>query len=572
VTSDVPADPARRAEFWLGAAERRQLVRSFGLLGGVTVAGGGTAVLAAPHTVAGAVIGGLVGLVALAALIVLLARVPVFLTRQGIVIEPAGLVLFADPAWWFSGWRLVLPAETVLAADRGQKSATLVLTLDRPVVVSGSPIWVTAAGPGQTPANGEPAADGHRLMLELLGPDADAIRTAIRQWRAAAPTNPAPRPPDDTFVSLRTGAVVRWALASLAGLAVTQVPLWSYVASGLPAGRADTLLVGLSVLAAAVVAVAVRFAPGALAEQGLTIGPSGVELRRDALGWQPGSRLRLAPESLRATTGTFVDHGPLVDPDQVRHGPLGPRPGSHLELILNTLPDTPALPGWARLVPPGVAARRLVTDRPRLLINAGDAPTAERLRYLVAKIVPELDDLADSDSEPVVRAVRWIAVPRRSVAPMITLLVVIMSLALGGWLGAFAFWPAMISRGLPLLAVPAVLWVGGRLLPERLARSGIQVEPAGLQLVRGSLAWLPELRRRLPWSEIRAVRVVRMFAPAAVPHGWPVEQAIELEVTDRARGRLPHWCRRSAAGIRLLIGDQATAHVVRELARHGRAV
>ncbi len=563
---------------WLGAAERGLLVRTLAVLGSLLVVAGVAMVLVSPHSAVGSVMIGIVAGGLLITLIFMLRMVPRFLTRQGIRIDEAGLLLFAEPRWWFRGWRIVLsPAALVAvsatlrsttAAGSGKDDSALAITVTEAVPTGGSPVWCTVVAPGATPANGEPISDDHRLFLDLPETEPGRLRAAIDRLRTEQPRTATDAPRTETWVSLRIGRVVLWGVAVLVGLAVSQLPLWSYVASGTSTGWADPFLLvpaGLSVL---VLFLAIGSAPAALTRQGVAVGPAGIELRRERCGWSPGSGWRLGWSDLRALSGVFPDPGPPVD---IEDQPAKDRgPATVLELILDGSPEQPPLPRWARVVPPGVQARRRVADRPRLMIMTGNAASAEQLRYLISRRVREVEE--DEPNEAV-RMVRWIPVPRRGLARMIIAAALLILVAIG-WLAwglrpmanppawQQAIWPAV-----PLLAGAGLAWIAGWLLPARLAPSGIQVEPAGLQLVRERFLWSMDLRSRLPWSALGELRVLQVFSPAGLPHGSPVEQAVDLELIMPAAGRLPHWALPARAGtgqrVRVLTGDRAAAELVR---------
>jgi hypothetical protein len=271
----------------------------------------------------------------------------------------------------------------------------------------------------------------------------------------------------------------------------------------------------------------------------------------------------------------FQDPGPLgesADPSERRRGPE-----TVLELILNGIPEQPpSLPRWVRVVPPGVEARHLVADRPRLLIMAGESRSAEQLRYLLGRQLRPVDEAEDE----AVRMVRWVPIPRRGVVRMIIAAGLLIFVEVGwlawglrpianapGW--QEAIWPAV-----PLLAAAGLVWILGWLLPARLARSGVQVEPAGLQLVRERFLWSAEARSRLPWDRIGDVEVVRVLSPAALRHGLPVEQAVELELIMPAgpaqwAPRLPHWAVVPPTGaghrIRVFTGELGAAELIRAI-------
>lgn len=551
--------------FPLGAVERAQLGRSFAVLVPVAVLAGVAAVLLFPRQTGIAVVVALVALVALAVVLVLLVRLPCFLTRQGVRTDAAGLILFAEPRWWFRGWRFLLPPASITAVTplRSHGRAVLSITVAEPTP-GGGPVWCTAVPPGVTPVDGQPA-DDHRLLVQLPEAELDQVAAAVE--RLARPS--AARPlPTSTWVSVRLGPVVTWGLASLVGLAATQLPLWSLVAAGTASGWTDPVLIVMITLAVLALLVVIGFAPSALARQGIEVGPDGLELRRDRLGWQPGSRWRIPWAELRGLSGVFADPGPLIDPDDQRTSNRGP--ATVLELILNQSPAPPPLPGWVRVVPPGVEARRVVADRPRLMIKAGDPRTADQLRHLLSRRVPEgeLDD-----SEPLVRTVRWIALPRRGLASMIIAAVALILVG-AGWLGSglrpFAnapLWQDLLWPLVPVLAGAGLAGLVGWVLPARLARGGVQVEPAGIQLVRERFLWRAELRCRLPWSGIGEVRVVRVFAPGGLPHGAPFAQAVELTLITAEPDRLPHWAvPRDARRLLVHTGDAGAARMISAIA------
>lgn len=544
----------------LGAVERVQLGRSFAVLAPVAVLAGIAAVLLFPRQTGIAVVVALVALVALATVVVLLVRLPCFLTRQGVRTDAAGLTLFAEPRWWFRGWRIRLPPASITAVTPVHSAgrAVLEITVAAPTP-GGGPVWCTAVPPGATPVDGQPA-DDHRLLVQL--PEADLDRVAEAVERLARPA--ADRLPPRTWVSVRLGPVVTWALASLVGLTVTQLPLWSLVAAGTASGWTDPVLIVLTTLAVLALVVVIRSAPSVLARQGIEVGPDGLELRRDRLAWQSGGRWRIPWAELRGLSGVFTDPGPLIDPDDQRARDR--LPATVLELILNQSPAPPPLPGWVRVVPPGVEARRVVADRSRLMIKAGDPKTADQLRFLLSRRLPE----GELDSEQLVRTVRWIALPRRGLMSMIIAAVVLILIG-AGWLGSglrpFAnapVWQDLLWPLVPLLAGAGLAGLVGWVLPARLARGGVQVEPAGIQLVRERFLWRAELRCRLPWSGIGEVSVVRVLAPGGLPHGAPFVQAVELTLITAEPGRAPHWAVRRDAGRRLLLhtGDAAAARMI----------
>ena len=573
----------------LGAIERRQLVKVVAILVPLLVVAGVGAVLLAPWFVTGTVVLGLIAIGVLASLIVVLRLVPRVLTRQGIELGASGLILYAEPRWWFRGWRAVLPLTTITAATptrpagpslsggtgsgapdspgKGDVGA-LALTLDRGVPTGGSPVWCTGVAPGAKPLNGEPVSDDHRLVLQLPRADVERLLRAIDQGRATVPRPPATNdaPDGEAWVPLRIGQVVLWTMAGVVALAVTQIPLWSYVSAGVT-DRPDPVLIMMITLAVVAAAVIIRFAPSALARQGVAVGPEGLEVRRERLAWQPGCHWRLGWPDLRALSGVFPDHGPLSDLGD--RSTATARPGTVLELILNGMPHRPPLPRWARLVPPGMEARRLVADRPRLLIMAGESRTAEQLRFLLAR---RLRPVEEAGADPV-RMVRWVRVPRRGIVRMIITtgaLVVVGAGWLSWGLRPFAnqpAWQQVVWPAVPLLATAGVVWLLGWLVPARLARGGVQVEPAGLQVVRERFLWSAERRSRLPWEGIGEIRVVQVFSPAALPHGRPLEQAVELELIMPMDQRLPHWAVRAGDGhrIRVLTGDVGAADLIRAI-------
>ncbi|WP_152361168.1 hypothetical protein [Microlunatus speluncae] len=583
MTQHPPTAPLGRETVWLGAGERGHLTRSLLILVPVLLVAAVAMVLVAPHSVTGAVLLGVVVAAVLIVLIFVLRLLPRFLTRQGIRVDESGLEVFAEPRWWFRGWRILLPPAVITAVSRTRRTvqasgteasdAALAITLTRPVPVGGSPIWCTAVEPGAAPGNGDQVSDDHRLLLDLPAAEVDRLRAAIDRLRTDRSESDVG--PGEAWVSLRVGRIVRWGLAALVGLAVTNLPLWSYVASGISTGWPDPFLLVPAGLTVLVLLLVIRSAPAALARQGVGVGPDGIEVRRERCGWQAGLRWRLGWSELRAWSGIFPDPGPLVDlEDQPaeRHGAA-----TVLELILNGSPEQPPLPSWARVVPPGVEARRLVADRPRLLIMAGDGDSAERLRWLISRHVRQAEA---GESDDAVRMVRWIPVARRGLARMI-MAAAVLSFVLVGWfwwgprpianppLWQQAIWPAV-----PLLAGAGLVWIAGWLVPARLARSGIQVEPAGLQLVRDRFLWSAESRSRLPWQQLGAARVVRVFSIDGLLHGSPVEQAVELELITVADHPLPattgaHWALPGRDGtghrLRLLTGDLAAARLIREI-------
>ncbi|MFC7623236.1 hypothetical protein [Microlunatus sp. GCM10028923] len=543
--------------FPLGAIERIQLRRSFAVLIPVAVLAGLGTVLLFPRQTGLAVVCALVAAAVLVAVGVLLVRLPWFLTRQGLRTDAAGLTLYAEPRWWFRGWRIVLPATSItgvtpLSPSGRTADAALVITVDEPAS-GGGPVWFTALPPGTKPPQGPPA-DDHRILVQLPEPDLDRILAAVERIRDGRPVA-GPSAPVRTWVPVRVGPIVSWALASAVGLTATQMPLWTYVSGGTASGWTDPVLIVLIILAVIVIAAVVRFAPAALARQGVAVGPDGIEVCRDPLAWQAGCRWPIGWPALRGVSGVYSDPGPLINPDTQHERQRGP--ATVLELILNESPAPPPLPRWARVVPPGVVARRLVADRPRLMITAGDPKSAERLRYLVSRW---LDPVEPDDPEELVRTVRWIAVPRRGVVPVITGAAVLIMIG-AAWIGSgvrpFAnapVWQQALWPVLPLLAVAGLVWLIGWLLPSRLARGGVQVEPAGIQLVRERFLWSAELRSRLPWSGIGEIRVVRVFSPAGLLQGTLDDQAVELTLITPDLPRLPHWAgRRAESEQRLLV-------------------
>ncbi|GAB3752312.1 hypothetical protein [Microlunatus parietis] len=560
--------PAGSETFPLGAVERAQLGRVLAVLAPVAVLAAAASVLLFPRQTGIAVVIALVAAAALAVVGVLLVRLPCFLTRQGLRAEATGLTLFAEPLWWFRGWRIVLPpaAITDVTPTRSNDRPALAISVDGPTR-GGGPVWCTAVQPGAAPPDGRPA-DDHRLLLQLPEPELDRVRAAIERVRGNRPraTAGAPVP---VWISVRLGPAVVWGLASVVGLAVTQLPLWSLVTAGTASGWTDPALIVLIILAVAAIVPAVWFAPSALARQGVVVDQGGLEVRRDRLGWQPGCRWRIPWADLRGLSGVYADPGPLIDPDDQPTKDRGP--ATVLELILNQSPAPPVLPGWARVVPPGVEARRVVADRPRLLIKAGDPGTAAQLRYLISRRLPEAEP---DDPDQLVRTVRWIAVPRRGPVSMIIAAGVLILVG-AGWLGSgvrpFAnapLWQDVLWPVVPLLAGVGLAGLIGWFLPSRLARGGVQVEPAGIQLVRERFLWRTELRSRLPWSGIGEIRVVRVFSPGGLLHGAPFVQAVELTLNTTDLPRLPHWAGRRDAGARLLVhtGDAAAARMISTIA------
>jgi hypothetical protein len=576
----------------LGGSARRQLVKALAILVPLLVLAGAGAVLMAPHFLPGSIVIGLVAAGLLAALVVMMRLAPRMLTRQGIRLDDTALTLYAEPRWWFRGWRAVLPLTTIAAiaptppvgssapatASPGagaEGTGALALTIDEAAPSGALPVWCTAVAPGEAPPNGEPADAAHRLHLELPAAEADRLRHAIEERLTVRPrTQPeGPDPIRDAWVSLRIGTVVRWGLASLTALTITQVPLWSSVSAGVFADQPDPILVGMIILSVLALVVIIRFAPSALARQGVAVGPDGIEVRRERLGWQAGCRWRLGWSELRALSGVFPDPGPLSELGD--ESERTPGPGTVLELILNGIPEQPPLPRWARVVPPGVQARRLVADRARLMIMAGESRSAARLSYLLGR---RLGPVEDDEPDDAVRMVRWIPMPRRGVLRMIIaagLLIFVEAGWLAWGLRPFAnapAWQEAIWPAVPLLAAAGIAWIVWWLLPARLARSGVQVESAGLQLVRERFLWSAEARSRLPWEWIGEIEVVRVFSAAALRHGLPVEQAVELELIMPAGSsstRLPHWAvsRRTDSGrrVRVLTGELAAAELIRAI-------
>lgn len=245
----------------------------------------------------------------------------------------------------------------------------------------------------------------------------------------------------------------------------------------------------------------------------------------------------------------------MIDPDTQHQRDRGP--ATVLELILNQSPAPPPLPRWARVVPSGVVARRVVADRPRLMIKAGDPRTAEQLRYLLAR---RLGPVAPDDPAELVRTARWIAVPRRGMAPVIIAAAVLIMIGVD-WLRStvrpFAnapVWQEVFRPVVPLLAGAGLIWLIVGVLPTRLARSGVRVEPAGIQLVRDRFLWSAERRSRLLWSGIGELRVVRILSPGGLLHGTLRDQAVDLTLITSEVPRLPHWTgRRGDADRRLLL-------------------
>lgn len=534
---------------------------------------------------------GVATLALLVALVIVVIRLPLLLTRQGVRVDRDGLRLFASPRWWFGGWLASIPwsqvREVRSARPFGTGGGTIAISLRHEPDSRGRPVWVSITPPGAAPGNGDQISDDYRLYLQLPKLDLDRIQRAIDQRRAEVRPEARPEPPTpiaEQWISIRLESAVLWGCGVLLAIFLTQVPLWSYLTSDTRQAWPDPILLVLIVLAGLGAGMLIFLMPASLARQGVAIGPTGLEIRRYPMWWGRGCRLALPTSDIRVLSEPFHDPGPFGETGKVgetgffarhqRPSVLGRRPASGVELVLNRMPDAPVLPRWAKIVPSGVEARHVVTDWPRLMIKTGNPQYAERIRHLLSRIMPAG---AENDEADLVRTIQWVPVPRRG---LVWRFIVAIALGIlgGSWLAQAPLltagvptWSQALWPGAPLMLIGLVTWLVVWQLPARLARSGIQIEPAGMQLIREPFLWRRGRRARVSWDQVQDIRATTVASFANLRYSGGTERSVVLDLAGPVVGQRPHWARarRHGAGLQIFAGDQFADRVVR-LAQEAR--
>jgi hypothetical protein len=442
-------DPLRPDLVDLTQDQRRGLPRSVGVLGALLLIAAGAfwalAVHARPTVPEGAeaaldILLLLLGIVAVSLAGVvgwLLTWAPRMLTRQGIVADSAGLLLFQDAKWWFGGRSLHVPW-SALAEVRDHRPAGpgarggLVLHLHDLAPGAKAPGWAMIVPAGGMPPEKEEQSDRARLFLTLPASGRDELSRVIERrcrpagggpaagaepvgggpWSGAVPgpgdggpaagtadgptsgsSTPGAVPAQpgtafspgggvsahQTWLTVRGQRIIAWAVLPVA-LVGTPVFVLASVVRGSDDGWGSTSALVLASVVAAGVLVSAVLLPWYWAPQGVSGNEYGISVRRERMWWARAGGLFVPWADVHGV----VAHRRTWDGSEESWGlPV-------VELAVSHLDAGARPPGWARTVPAGAPGWGTVADRPRLGITVGEPYLARRIELLVLRARPDL--------------------------------------------------------------------------------------------------------------------------------------------------------------------------------------
>ncbi|MFE3457843.1 hypothetical protein ACFXKD_09865 [Nocardiopsis aegyptia] len=455
-------DPLRPDLMDMTVDQRRGFPRSLGILGALFLVAAGTcwalAVYVRPLVpqwadsllfgvlvLLGIVAASLAGVVAW-----LLTWAPRMLTRQGVVADADGLLLFQDAKWWFSGRRLHVPWSTLTGvrdhrpAGLGGRSG-LVLQLHDLAPGARAPGWVMVVPAGGMPPEGQVQSDQARLFLTLHASGGDELARLIDRWRpgigpgdemadpgsrtaptrvhkdfseapgasgaagfpgeldaSGTPSSPgsvrtgktgAPRTPFGTAYSPGAGGTSeRGTWLPVRGRRIVAWCVFPVVLIGTPLIMLVSFVLGSDAGrdSTAVLVLTTVVALGALVSAVLLPwywAPQGVS------GNEHGLAVRRESMWWAGSGGIFVpwaDVRGLVTHNRTWEGAEETWGLPVVEVVVDHLDSGVRLPRWARTVPAGAQGWGTVVDLPRLGVTVSEPYLARRIELLVQRARPDL--------------------------------------------------------------------------------------------------------------------------------------------------------------------------------------